>query len=107
MGDGMSDKPAVPVPQYTLFEAVGTCLALGRRALEEVRTLARLPGPEGKRGQKGETGEKGERGEKGLPGPQGLAGAPGEPGLPGSRGERGALPAVREWAPDTVHYKGD
>src|SRR5580765_3360198 len=56
MGDGMSDKPAVPVPQYTLFEAVGTCLALGRRALEEVRALARLPGPDGRRGQKGEPG---------------------------------------------------
>jgi hypothetical protein len=41
-----------------------------------------------------------------LPGPQGLAGAPGEPGLPGARGERGALPAVREWAPDIVHYAG-
>jgi hypothetical protein len=107
LGDGMSDKPAVPVPQYTLFDAVGTCLALARRALEEVRSLARLPGPEGKRGQKGEAGEKGERGEPGKTGPQGLAGAPGEPGLPGPKGERGALPAAREWAPDTVHYKGD
>jgi len=103
----MSDKPAIPVPSYTLFEGLGTCLAMARRALEEARALARLPGPEGKCGPKGEAGEKGERGEKGLTGPQGLAGAPGEPGLPGPRGERGALPVVREWAPDTVHYKGN
>jgi hypothetical protein len=106
MGDGMSDKPAVPVPQYTLFEAVGTCLALGRRALEEVRALARIPGPEGKRGPKGEAGEKGERGEKGLPGPAGAAGLDGTDGARGQKGEPGTLPAVREWASDTVHYAG-
>jgi hypothetical protein len=106
MGDGMSDKPAVPVPQYTLFEAVGTCLALGRRALEEVRALARMPGPEGKRGPKGDAGDKGDRGEKGLPGPAGAAGLDGKDGARGQKGEPGALPAVREWLPETIHYAG-
>src|SRR5207344_3006210 len=74
-GRGMSEKPAaIPAPQYTMFEALGTCLALAQRALAEVRALARIPGPEGKRGLKGEPGEKGDRGEKGLPG---AVGAPG------------------------------
>jgi hypothetical protein len=106
MGDGMSEKPAVPVPQYTLFEAVGTCLALGRRALDEVRTLARLPGPDGKRGPKGEAGDKGERGEPGKIGPAGAAGLDGTDGARGQKGEPGTLPVAREWVPDTVHYAG-
>src|SRR5580765_5457526 len=106
MGDGMSDKPAVPVPQYTLFEAVGTCLALGRRALEEVRALARLPGPEGRRGPKGEAGDKGERGEPGKPGATGAAGLDGKAGERGQKGEPGTLPVAREWAPGIVHYAG-
>ncbi len=102
----MSDKPAVPVPQYTLFEAVGTCLALGRRALEEVRALARLPGPEGRRGPKGEAGDKGERGEPGKPGATGAAGLDGKAGERGQKGEPGTLPVAREWAPGIVHYAG-
>jgi hypothetical protein len=73
----MSDKPAVPAPQYTIFEGLGTCLALAHRALAEVRTLARIPGPEGKRGAKGDDGAKGDRGEPGKPG------AVGPPGLDG------------------------
>lgn len=105
-GHGMSEKPAIPAPQYTLLEGFGTCLALARRALEEVRTLARIPGPEGKRGAKGDIGEKGERGEPGKPGPAGRDGADGKDGERGPQGKTGALPVVREWAPDAVHYAG-
>jgi integrin beta 3 len=86
----MSDKPAViPIPSYTLFEGLGTCLALARRALDEVRALARMPGPEGKRGPKGDTGEKGDRGERGLPGAAGTAGLDGKDGVRGQKGEPG------------------
>src|SRR5580765_805342 len=86
--------------------AVGTCLALGRRALEEVRALARLPGPEGRRGPKGEAGDKGERGEPGKPGATGAAGLDGKAGERGQKGEPGTLPVAREWAPGIVHYAG-
>jgi Collagen triple helix repeat (20 copies) len=85
----MSDKPIIPIPQYTLNEAMGVCLAMCHRALAEVRALARIPGPpgetgpEGKRGPRGETGEKGERGEAGK------QGAIGPPGIDGKNGERG------------------
>jgi integrin beta 3 len=91
----MSDNPTIPAPQYTTNEAIGISLAMGHRALTEVRALARMPGPpgetgpEGKRGQKGDVGEKGERGE---PGKQGLAGPPGidgKDGKPGAKGEPG------------------
>ena len=64
----MSDKPTIPAPQYTLFDALSTCLALAQRALAEVRALARLPGPPGPRGERGPAGEKGERGIKGEQG---------------------------------------
>jgi hypothetical protein len=63
-------------------------------------------GHDGERGPQGVSGPQGPAGECGTTGPQGLAGAPGEPGLPGPAGEPGALPAVREWRPDTVHYAG-
>jgi integrin beta 3 len=82
-------------PQYTLTDAMGVCLAMCRRCLDEVRALARLPGPpgqEGKRGLKGDKGESGARGEPGKQGPAGRDGAPGEPGrqgVPGPAGERG------------------
>jgi collagen triple helix repeat protein len=82
----MSDKPTIPAPSYTLFDGLGTCLAMARRALDEVRALARMPGPEGKRGPKGDTGEKGERGESGKAGP---AGAAGRDGIDGARGQKG------------------
>lgn len=35
------------VPKYTLWEAINVAIALGTRALEEIRTLARQPGPRG------------------------------------------------------------
>jgi collagen triple helix repeat protein len=86
----MSENQTIPAPQYSWNEAIGTAIALGQRALAEVRALARMPGPpgetgpEGKRGAKGDAGEKGERGEAGKQGPAG------SPGLDGKDGERGA-----------------
>lgn len=73
----------IPSPSYTWAQAFGVCLELGQRALAEVRTLARQPGPAGEAGPRG---EKGERGEKGLPGP---AGPPGMDGARGAKGEPG------------------
>ena len=58
----MSEKPTVPVPQYTWAEGLGTALALGQRCLAELRTLARTPGPRGPAGKDGEPGQKGEPG---------------------------------------------
>jgi Collagen triple helix repeat (20 copies) len=80
---------SVPVPQYTLVDGLATCLALARRALDEVRALARVPGPEGKRGPKGDAGDRGERGEPGKPGAAGAAGLDGKDGARGSKGEPG------------------
>jgi collagen type III alpha len=91
----MSENPTIPAPQYTFFEAIGTAIALGQRALGEVRALARMPGPpgetgpEGKRGLQGERGERGERGETGKPGPIGPAGIDGKDGARGPKGEPG------------------
>jgi collagen triple helix repeat protein len=91
----MSENPTIPAPQYNWNEAIGTAIALGQRALAEVRALARMPGPpgetgpEGKRGAKGETGERGERGEVGKQGAMGPAGSDGKDGKPGAKGEPG------------------
>jgi Collagen triple helix repeat (20 copies) len=85
----MSEKPTIPAPQYTWLEGLGVALAMGQRALAEVRSLARMPGPEGKRGLPGERGEKGERGEPGKPGAAGPAGADGRDGERGAKGEPG------------------
>src|SRR4249920_1105317 len=95
----MSDS----APQYTLFEGLATCLAMAQRALDEIRTLARLPGPQGKRG---EAGERGEAGKIGPAGPAGHAGIDGKDGQRGQKGEPGVLPVARDWVPDTVHYAG-
>jgi hypothetical protein len=35
------------VPKYSIWEAINTSIALGTRALHEIRTLARTPGPRG------------------------------------------------------------
>jgi hypothetical protein len=64
----MSEKTAIPAPQYTFAEALGTCLAVARRALDEVRSLARIPGPRGFKGERGEQGETGPAGRDGYPG---------------------------------------
>lgn len=85
----MSDKPAIPAPQYTLIEALTVCLAMCQRALAEVRALARLPGPAGETGPEGKRGLQGERGEKGERGEAGKLGATGPPGTDGKDGERG------------------
>jgi hypothetical protein len=58
----------IPAPQYTLFEAIGVCLAMCQRALSEVRALELLPGPKGERGEQGKQGPPGERGVKGETG---------------------------------------
>ena len=74
------------------------------------------PGIPGIRGDKGDPGERGELGLEGPPGERGEPGIPGARGEPGERGERGekgekgesgALPLVKPYVPDTVHYAGD
>src|SRR6185436_14512020 len=42
-----------PKPKYNLWEAINVALTLGAKALEEIRTLARTPGPAGKDGRDG------------------------------------------------------
>jgi integrin beta 3 len=49
----MSDLPS---PKYSLWECMAAALALATRALEEVRALARIPGPQGKQGIPGRDG---------------------------------------------------
>lgn len=85
MADGgikMDEKPLIPSPQYTLWQCIGTALALSRRAVEEVRALSREPGPEGKPGRPGEKGEEGPEG-RGLKGDKGDPGQKGDPGKDG------------------------
>lgn len=36
-----------PLPRYSLWQGISAAVALATRALEEVRSLARLPGPRG------------------------------------------------------------
>jgi hypothetical protein len=88
---------------YSLLDGLSTCLAVAQRALLVVRTLARIPGPEGKRGP---TGERGEAGKTGPAGPAGRAGIDGKDGEPGPQGKPGALPVARDWTPGIVHYAG-
>jgi hypothetical protein len=96
----------VPAPQYTLFEGLGICLAMARRAIDEVRALARTPGPEGKRGPKGDLGEKGERGEPGKTGAAGRDGLDGKDGERGQKGEAGRnaadLVLLREYIDEQI-----
>lgn len=40
-------------PKYSLWEAINLALTLGAKALEEIRALAREPGPAGKDGRDG------------------------------------------------------
>lgn len=46
----------IPKPSYTIWQAISAALALATRALNEVRALARMPGPAGEKGEKGEPG---------------------------------------------------
>jgi hypothetical protein len=105
----MSEKPMIPAPTYSLIEGFGVCLAMCHRALAEVRTLARMPGPpgdtgpEGKRGQQGERGEKGDCGEPGAIGPPGIEGKNGEPGQKGEPGRNAAdLTYLQDYAAEQV-----
>jgi integrin beta 3 len=108
----MSEKPMIPAPTYTLIEGFGVCLTMSHRALAEVRTLARMPGPpgdtgpEGKCGPQGETGAKGERGEpgeQGAVGPSGIAGKDGERGAKGEPGRNAAdLTYLQDYAAEQV-----
>jgi len=38
------------IPKYTIWEGINVAIHLGMRALEEIRALARMPGPAGKDG---------------------------------------------------------
>jgi hypothetical protein len=41
------------VPKYHIWEAINAAIQIGMRALEEIRTLARTPGPRGEPGRDG------------------------------------------------------
>lgn len=81
----MADKPLIPPPQFTLWQCLAVALALARKAIEEVRALARMPGP------KGDPGDPGPRGIQGVPGRDGQSerGEPGPIGPPGIPGRDG------------------
>jgi len=51
----MTTKP----PKYSLVEAINVALTLAAKALEEIRKLAREPGPAGKDGLDGRDGKDG------------------------------------------------
>lgn len=85
-----------PRPKYTISESIGVVLAVARRALEEVRELSRLPGPQGKQGIPGRQGEQGQQGDQGPIGPEGKRGESGPPG---------SIAGVEPWS-DRVHYEG-
>jgi hypothetical protein len=46
----------IPKPSYTIWQAISAALALATRALNEVRALARMPGPPGPKGDTGNDG---------------------------------------------------
>jgi Collagen triple helix repeat (20 copies) len=92
----------MPLDDRAIIAAVGEVLAQERAQrltlaarIEELATLLRQPGPEGKPGEHGESGrdgsvgERGETGPQGPPGPAGETGRDGRDGLPGLHGERG------------------
>ena len=76
----------IAAPEDTLHGAAEVAIAVAKRALEEVRALSRIPGPEGKEGPQGKTGERGEAGPEGPIGPTGHEGRKGDPGPPGRDG---------------------
>lgn len=41
------------VPKYKVWEAINAAISIGQRALEEIRILARTPGPQGPAGRDG------------------------------------------------------
>ena len=46
----------VPKPQYSIWQALSTAITLSMRAIEEIRALAREPGPQGEKGDPGRDG---------------------------------------------------
>lgn len=50
---------SIPKPTYTIWQAIGSALALSLRAIDEIRALARLPGPQGEKGDPGQDGKDG------------------------------------------------
>lgn len=54
------------LPKYTFWDGLNVALTLGMQALEEIRALARLPGPEGKDGINGRDGKDGKNGKDGI-----------------------------------------
>lgn len=49
-------KASMPKPQYSIWNAISAALALSQRAIDEVRALARQPGPQGDPGPRGKDG---------------------------------------------------
>ena len=49
-------KPTLPKPSYTIWQAIAAALSLAERAINEVRALARMPGPQGPQGERGKDG---------------------------------------------------
>lgn len=45
-----------PKPKYKLWEGLHLAVALALRAIDEIRELARLPGPKGEQGERGADG---------------------------------------------------
>jgi hypothetical protein len=120
----------MPLDDRAIIAAVGEVLAQERAQrltlqarIEELASLLRQPGPEGKQGEQGEpgrdgsVGECGETGSQGPPGPTGETGRDGRDGLPGllgPTGERGERGPAGEQGPEgsagptgSVGEKGD
>lgn len=50
------------LPKYTFWDAINVAIALGTQALDEIRALARIPGPAGRDGADGKDGRDGRDG---------------------------------------------
>jgi Collagen triple helix repeat (20 copies) len=102
----------MPLDDRAIIAAVGEVLAQERAQrltlearVEELATLLRQPGPEGKQGEQGQPGRDGsvgacgETGPQGPPGPNGDTGRDGRDGLPGLAGPKGDPGPVGEQGP--------
>src|SRR5262245_66432371 len=87
-----SEGRMTPKPSYTVWEAISASLALGMRALEEVRALARAPGPPGRDGEAGRDG---------------VDGRDGKDGRDGRDGTDGEFTTPVPWLEGVVFYDGD